>query len=123
MSPSSCRPEQDPRQVCEEGLRGRVVTYTTEAHGGQEGLCAGGLPRHRGARNIINDIRFEGLTVLADKKLRSKMKLKEKQFYHLWGKAGKLDNDVLQSDVRAIERAVQDQGCVYARSPRCAASR
>ena len=41
-----------------------------------------------------------------DSKLRSKMKLKVKQFYHLWGKAGKLDNDVLQSDVRTVERAI-----------------
>lgn len=66
-----------------------------------------------GQRGIINDIRFEGLTAVKPGAVRSKMKLKEKRMWHLWGKAGKLNNDDLQEDIRTVERAVQDQGYVY----------
>lgn len=68
-----------------------------------------------GSRGIINDIRFEGLTAVKESALRSKMKLKEKRAWHLWGKAGKLNNDDLQEDIRTVERAVQDRGYVYAK--------
>ncbi len=70
---------------------------------------------NEGARGIINDIRFEGLTSVKESALRSKMKLKEKRVWHLWGKAGKLNNDDLQEDIRTVERAVQDRGYVYAK--------
>lgn len=66
-----------------------------------------------GQRGIINDIRFEGLTAVKAGALRSKLKLKEKRIWHLWGKAGKLNNDDLQEDIRTVERAVQDKGYVY----------
>jgi outer membrane protein insertion porin family len=68
-----------------------------------------------GERGIINDIRFEGLTAVKESAVRSKMKLKEKRIWHLWGKKGKLNNDELQEDIRTVERAVQDQGYVYAK--------
>ncbi|MEY4483815.1 MAG: outer membrane protein assembly factor BamA, partial [Verrucomicrobiota bacterium] len=68
-----------------------------------------------GQRGIINDIRFEGLTALKDSALRSKMTLKIKRPWYLWGKSGKLNNDALQEDIRVIERAIQDQGYVYAK--------
>lgn len=68
-----------------------------------------------GERGIIHDIRFEGLTALKESALRSKMKLKEKRPWHLWGKSGKLNNDDLQDDIRTVERAVQDKGYVYAK--------
>ncbi len=70
---------------------------------------------NEGSRGIINDIRFEGLTAVKEKALRSKLKLKEKRVWHLWGKAGKLNNDDLQEDIRTVERAVQDRGYVYAK--------
>lgn len=68
-----------------------------------------------GGRNIINEIRFEGVDALKDRELRSKLKLKEKRVWNLWGKAGKLANDDLQDDIRTVERAIQDQGYVYAK--------
>lgn len=68
-----------------------------------------------GSRGIINDIRFEGLTAVKESALRSKMTLKIKRPWYLWGKAGKLNNDALQEDIRVVERAVQDQGYVYAK--------
>lgn len=68
-----------------------------------------------GSRGIINDIRFEGLTAVKASVLRSKMSLKIKRPWYLWGKAGKLNNDALQEDIRTVERAVQDQGYVYAK--------
>lgn len=68
-----------------------------------------------GQRGIIGDIRFEGVTALKEKEVRSKLKLKEKRAWHLWGKAGKLNNEDLQEDIRTVERAIQDQGYVYAK--------
>jgi len=68
-----------------------------------------------GQRGIINDIRFEGLTAVKEGAMRSKMKLKEKRIWHLWGKAGKLNNEEIQEDIRTIERTVQDKGYVYAK--------
>ncbi|RBP47426.1 Beta-barrel assembly machine subunit BamA [Roseimicrobium gellanilyticum] len=70
---------------------------------------------NEGSRGIIHDIRFEGLTAVKESALRSKLKLKEKRIWHLWGKAGKLNNDDLQEDIRTVERAVQDRGYVYAK--------
>ncbi len=66
-----------------------------------------------GGRGLIGDIRFEGNTAIKDSKLRSKLKSKEKTFWRLWGKAGKLDNQAVLEDVRAIESAYQDEGYVY----------
>ncbi len=68
-----------------------------------------------GQKGIIHDIRFEGLTVLKPGQLRAKLQLKIKRVWHLFGKAGKLSNDMLQEDIRTVERAVQDQGYVYAK--------
>jgi outer membrane protein insertion porin family len=66
-----------------------------------------------GGRGLIGDIRFEGNTAISDRKLRSKLKSKEKTFWRLWGKAGKLNNEAVIEDVRAIEQAYQDEGYVY----------
>jgi outer membrane protein insertion porin family len=68
-----------------------------------------------GQRGIINDIRFEGLSNIKEGDIRSKLKLKKKRVWHLWGKAGKLSNDELQEDIRTVERAIQDKGYVYAK--------
>ncbi|WP_166442835.1 outer membrane protein assembly factor BamA [Phragmitibacter flavus] len=68
-----------------------------------------------GQRGIINDIRFEGLSNIKEGDIRSKLKLKKKRVWHLWGKAGKLSNDELQEDIRTVERTIQDEGYVYAK--------
>lgn len=68
-----------------------------------------------GARGIIHDIRFEGNTAISKRQLRGKLKSKEHHFYNLWGKTGKLNNQDLQADKKAIEQAFQDEGYVYAR--------
>lgn len=91
------------------------VSYASQAMPDKPGFVRVVYTITEGGRNIINAIRFEGVTALSAKQLRDKMKLHVKHFYNLWGKAGKLDNEVLQSDVRAIERAIQDQGYVYAK--------
>lgn len=91
------------------------VTYASQPMPDKKGFVRVVYTITEGQRNIINAIRFEGLTALSAKKLSAKMKLKVKHFYNLWGKAGKMDNEMLQTDVRAIERAIQDEGYVYAR--------
>lgn len=66
-----------------------------------------------GSRGLIGDIRFEGNNAISSGKLKKKIKSKEKTFYRLWGKAGKLDNQTVIDDVKAIEEAYQDEGYVY----------
>jgi outer membrane protein insertion porin family len=53
--------------------------------------------------------------VIKERTLRGKLKSKEKTFWRLWGKAGKLNNQALQEDVKIIEHSLQDEGLVYAK--------
>ena len=70
---------------------------------------------NEGQKGLINDIKFEGLTAVKPSKILSKLKLKERHFYNFWSKSTKLSNESLQEDIRTVERAVQDQGYVYAK--------
>lgn len=91
-----------------------LVTYSTQPDS-REGFTAVVFNIQEGARGVINDIRFEGNTVIKDSKLRKALKSKKKSFWRLWGKAGKLDNEALQEDIKAVEYAYQDEGYVYAK--------
>ncbi len=81
----------------------------------REGFTSVTFKIDEGARGLIHDIRFEGLTVIKHRTMRGKLKSKEKTFWRLWGKAGKLNNDDLKEDVKIIEQALQDEGYVYAK--------
>lgn len=96
------------------GFSDVLVAYSTQADT-KEGFTAVIFNIEEGARGIIDDIRFEGNTVIKDSKLRKVLKSKKKTFWRLWGKAGKLDNQALQEDVKAVEGAFQDEGYVYAK--------
>lgn len=96
------------------GFSDVLVTYSTQPDS-RDGFTAVIFNIAEGARGIINDIRFEGNTVIKASKLRSVLKSKKKSFWRLWGKAGKLDNEALQEDIKAVEYAYQDEGYVYAK--------
>ena len=71
-----------------------------------------------GEKDIIKDIRFEGLTAVPAKKLKDKLKLKVYHSYdpfQWWGKSGTVDNDSVTEDIHTVETAMQDQGYVYAK--------
>ncbi len=91
-----------------------LVTYSTQPDS-REGFTAVIFNIAEGARGIINDIRFEGNTAIKDSKLSKVLKSKKKSFWRLWGKKGKLDNEALQEDIKAVEYAFQDEGYVYAK--------
>ena len=91
-----------------------VVSYETTPST-REGFTTVTFKVDEGARGLIHDIRFEGLTVIKERTLRGKLKSKEKTFWRLWGKKGKVNNEDLQEDVKIIENALQDEGCVYAK--------
>lgn len=97
-----------------KGYSDVTVTFTTEP-ATQAGFTRVVFNVVEGARGIINDIRFEGNTSVKSAKLKDKLKSKEKKFYHLWGKAGKLNNEALQEDIKTVENAIQDKGYPYAR--------
>ena len=91
-----------------------IVSYET-APSAREGFTTVTFKVDEGARGIIHDIRFEGLTAIKERTLRGKLKSKEKTFWRLWGKAGKVNNEALQEDVKIIENSLQDEGLVYAK--------
>ncbi|HYF34865.1 MAG TPA: outer membrane protein assembly factor BamA [Prosthecobacter sp.] len=105
--------QQKIRELYEKkGFTDVMVTYDVRPST-KEGFSAVMFNIEEGGRGLIGDIRFEGNQAISDRKLRSKLKSKEKTFWRLWGKAGKLDNEAVQEDVRAIEQAYQDEGYVY----------
>lgn len=97
-----------------KGYSDVVVTYETSPSS-KEGFTTVVFKLDEGARGIINDIRFEGNTALSDRKLRSKLKSREHHFWNLWGKAGKVNSQALQEDIKIVEQALQDEGYVYAK--------
>lgn len=81
----------------------------------REGFSTVVFKMDEGARGIIHDIRFEGNTTISSRKLRAKLKSREHHFWNLWGKAGKLNSQDMQEDIKIIEQAFQDEGYVYAK--------
>jgi outer membrane protein insertion porin family len=96
------------------GFADTLVTYSTQPDT-QEGFTAVVFNIVEGSRGIIDDIRFEGNNSIKSSKLRDALKSKRKTFWRLWGKAGKLDNELLTQDIVAVEQAYQDEGFVYAK--------
>ena len=62
---------------------------------------------------LIHDIRFEGLTCVKARTLDSSRRKRPSGAF--WGRAGKLNNQDLNDDVRTVEQAMQDKGYVYAK--------
>ncbi len=98
-----------------KGFADVSVSYKSQPINEKQGFIRVVYAISEGQKGIINAIKFEGMTAMKESILRDKMKLKKKQFYNIWGKAGKLDNDAMQEDIRTIERAIQDKGYVYAK--------
>lgn len=97
-----------------KGYSDVVVTYEITPSA-TEGFSTVVFRVDEGARGIINDIRFEGNTAISDRKLRQKLKSREHHFWNLWGKAGKLNSQAMQEDIKIVEQAFQDEGYVYAK--------
>jgi outer membrane protein insertion porin family len=106
--------QQKIRELYEKkGYSDVLVTYDIAPSTTKSGFSAVLFKIEEGGRGLIGDIRFEGNNAISSGKLRAKLKSKEKTFWRVWGKAGKLDSQVVVEDVRAIEQAYQDQGYVY----------
>jgi outer membrane protein insertion porin family len=105
--------QQKIRELYEKkGFADIGVTYDVTPSA-KEGFSSVLFKIEEGGRGLIGDIRFEGNNAISARKLKGKIKSKEKTFYRLWGKAGKLDNQIVLDDVKAIEEAYQDEGYVY----------
>ena len=69
-----------------------------------------------GARGLVRNISFEGNTAIKSSVLHSKMKLKEKAVWRVWrGKSGRMSDEALAEDVKAVEGAFHDAGYTYAK--------
>ena len=95
-----------------KGFSDVLVTYDVSPST-KEGFSTVLFKIEEGGRGLIGDIRFEGNDNISSRTLKSKLSSKEKTFWRLWGKAGKLDNQAVLEDVRKIEQAYQDEGYVY----------
>ncbi|MBB5037338.1 outer membrane protein assembly factor BamA [Prosthecobacter dejongeii] len=95
-----------------KGFSDVLVTYDVTPSS-KEGFSSVLFKVEEGGRGLIGDIRFEGNNAISARTLKSKLTSKEKTFWRLWGKAGKLDNQAVLEDVRKIEQAYQDEGYVY----------
>jgi outer membrane protein insertion porin family len=105
--------QQKIRELYEKkGFSDVLVTYDVTPSM-KEGFSSVLFKIEEGSRGIIGDIRFEGNNAINSRTLKSKIKSKEKTFYRLWGKSGKLDNQTVIDDVKIIEQAFQDEGYVY----------
>lgn len=107
--------QTDVREMYEKKGYADVVVSYESTPSSREGFTSVVFKIDEGARGLIHDIRFEGLTSVKARALKSKLKSKEKTFWRIWGKAGKLNNQDLQEDVRTVEQAMQDEGLVYAK--------
>ena len=102
--------QKDIREMYEKkGYADVSVSYETSPST-REGFTSVVFKIDEGARGLIHDIRFEGLTCVKARTLKAKLKSKEKTFWRIWGKAGKLNNQDLNDDVRTVEQAMQDKG-------------
>jgi len=105
--------QQKIRELYEKkGYSDVMVTYDVSPSA-KEGFSSVLFKIEEGARGLIGDIRFEGNNAISSRTLKGKIKSREKTFYRLWGKAGKIDNQTLLDDVQTIQEAYQDQGYVY----------
>jgi outer membrane protein insertion porin family len=105
--------QQKIRELYEKkGFSDVLVTYDV-APSTKEGFSSVLFKIEEGSRGLIGDIRFEGNNAISSRTLKGKIKSKEKTFYRLWGKVGKLDNQTVIDDVKIIEQAFQDEGYVY----------
>lgn len=69
-----------------------------------------------GARGLVRSINFEGNSAIKAATLRGKMSLKEKAIWRVWrGKSGRLNDEALNADVKAVEGVYHDAGYVYAK--------
>ena len=107
--------QTDIREMYEKKGYADVAVSYESTPSSREGFTAVVFKIDEGARGLIHDIRFEGLTCVKGRIVKAKLKSKEKTFWRIWGKAGKLNNQELQDDVRTVEQTMQDHGHVYAK--------
>ena len=107
--------QSDIREMYEKKGYADVSVSYESTPSSREGFTSVIFKVDEGARGLIHDIRFEGLTCVKARTVKAKLKSKEKTFWRIWGKAGKLNNQELQEDVRTVEQAMQDRGHVYAK--------
>ena len=67
-----------------------------------------------GGKTAIRSVKFEGNTVLKSPEITKVVKTKPKSLLNIFSKAGRLNNEVLEDDVKAIRELYQSKGYVDA---------
>lgn len=65
-----------------------------------------------GGKSAVKETAFEGNTAIKASELRKVVKTKPKAFYDIFGKPGRVDQDQLADDVRAIRELYQSRGYI-----------
>lgn len=97
----------------EKGFDKIEVNYTIDIND-QIGRAVVTYTIDEGEKAFLTNISFEGNTALTEKELKKVMKLKEKNFFSWFNKSGRIKQDQLQEDLRAIRTAFQNKGYIDA---------
>jgi len=101
------------KMYAKKGYSSVDVTYSIDSV--EDGFSRITFSIDEGDRAILDAIGFEGNTVFTDKELGALMKVKEWKLLRIFGKKAKIDNQILEDDVLAIENHYRDAGYVNAR--------
>lgn len=86
------------------------VTVSYKVESGTQGFSQVVFAIDEGGKALLNDILFEGNTVFSGKELRSELQNKERSIWRLFIGGGKIDNDLLESDIDAVISKYGDSG-------------
>ncbi len=98
----------------DKGFTNVSVTYATEQNPGT-GLSDLTFSIDEGERTYLNEIRFEGNTVLDSDELSPGLGTRERKFFRPFRESGRINNRVLASDIQSIEDRYRDAGYLNAK--------
>ena len=87
------------------------VSYKVEANE-KAGTARVSFTVNEGGKMVIKSVIFEGNTAFKEGELKKAVKSKPKGLLQIFSKAGRLDQDLLEEDVRALQELYQSKGYV-----------
>ena len=96
-----------------KGFGEAVVSYRVEQNE-KAGTARVIFEVNEGGKLAIKELVFDGNSAVKDSELRKVVKSKPKAFYDFFSKAGRVDQEALTEDVRAIRELYQNKGYIDA---------
>ncbi len=96
------------------GYADTTVSYSVE-QGSQPGFSRIVFRIDEGTRGILNDVRFEGNTVISSRRLKSITESDDRNWIKFWDLKRKITQDKIEGDIQRIQDAYGDAGYFDAR--------